>query len=386
MHLRPCRPRNSRFVRRSLDSGGARVRLRWVAMRCVAAGAIAALQAASCFAASTRAGADEALGRPKTLWSLTYENDSFVGSDRHYTSGVQIAATRRNVSLGPSFAAAIAPACRMLSCAAQSPDVVHDRIGQLIYTPERISIVRPQPDDRPWAGMLYYAREHVYVSPLGDRRTLLTGMIGVIGPGSGAAETQRRVHEVFDKGTPRGWHNQIGGELGLMAIVESRHGLGLIWSGDPGEVEAGVTGSWRVAVGNIMTFAGAGVALGIGKHLAPALPRSDRISPGAFGETRGGCGLEWLSCAAFGSVEGRVVLRNVFLDGPLFRDGPSVDRRPFVLDASLGLRFDFPRTRNVYTGAWFVSFMVTRRSPEFRAPGRRVGSQSFGSLTVGATI
>ena len=72
---------------------------------------------------------------------------------------------------------------------------------------------------------------------------------------------------------------------------------------------------------------------------------------------------------------------NVFLDGPMFRNGPSVDRRVLVADASVFARLDFPKTRR-FCGPWFVHFRATRRSPEFRST-KAVHSQSFGALTVG---
>ncbi len=369
---------NPSFATRSTRTSG----LRSIPLGCFVIESCAVLWCCPGLAQSAAAGVVHPGRTADSAWSLTYENDVFVGSDKHYTGGIELVVKRKKLVPGAVARAMLAPACRLSDCEADPLALVRDRFGQVIYTPEKISVARPQPDDRPWAGMLYYARDYEFVRDSGDSRTTFTAMIGIVGPGSGAAETQRWIHETFGKAQPRGWDNQIGAELGLMAMLERRRGMQALSFTADGGVQLNTTTHWRVAVGNLMTFAGAGATVALGKRLHKTSERDNPLSVRTVSHEDGTCLFSWLRCGVFGSLDGRLMLRNIFLDGALFRSGPSVDSRPVVVDASLGIRFDFPRTRNDYTGPWYLSFMVTNRSPEFRS-ARRATSQKFGSLTVG---
>jgi len=249
--------------------------------------------------------------------------------------------------------------------------------------------------------MLYYTREYEYVNAARDTRTMISGTVGVIGPGSLAEETQKWIHRTFSGATPRGWDNQIGGQLGLMAIVEQRQGLPFLSTANRTGVQVTTTGSWRVAVGNIMTFAGIGGTVVLGKNLEPSSakhesigtkradkphlrPLANPLDPQAASQPASTtCVFAWLKCAAFVEGEIRWVLRNVFLDGRVFSSDPSVDSKPLVADATAGVRLDFPATRSELTGPWFVRLSATRRSPEFNGRRGTAQSQSFGTVTVG---
>ena len=78
------------------------------------------------------------------------------------------------------------------------------------------------------------------------------------------------------------------------------------------------------------------------------------------------------------------MIHNAFVDGALFRSGPSADKRPLVADMLFGIKLELPRTRTSSTGPLFLQFTATQRTPEFRSPAYRVPSQRFGALTVGA--
>jgi hypothetical protein len=95
-------------------------------------------------------------------------------------------------------------------------------------------------------------------------------------------------------------------------------------------------------VGNVYTHAAAGLRLRLGSNLPedygpprirPSLPGSDYFVPK---ERR-------LGFYLFAGVEGRVVLRNIFLDGNTFRDSHSVNKKRFVGDLTLGAAVVTPR-------------------------------------------
>lgn len=327
-------------------------------------------------------------------FSFTFENDLFFGADKYYTDGVQLTIKRRPDRRADSTRAALDFVCAHFGCANDDFQTSHFRVGQLMYTPRNIAIAAPQPLDRPWAGMLYLASDYQYLSPDDTRLTTITGEVGLIGPQSRVEQTQKWIHKTFTGVPPQGWDNQIGNELGLLAAVERRYALAGIAPAYKNAVELRTNGHWRLAVGNIMTYAGAGFSVVVGKNLPKVSPREsgsivDKRTQGAglasVDDQRSGtnsCLFDWLRCTAFASVEARLMARNVFLDGPLFRDGPSVKRRPVVADVSVGARFDLTQTRSDGTGPWFIQFKATRRTPEFRSSAS-LKAQKFGALTIG---
>ena len=321
----------------------------------------------------------------ETVHFGTYENDSFFDTDRFYTNGVQLSIKRSRDRRGDFARAVTRRACRWLDCEDSVFLTSQTNYGQLMYTPRDITIAEPQPHDRPWAGLLYVEHAYALLSP--DQRTLttLSAQVGVTGPASLSEESQKLFHNILDRPEPRGWHNQIGGSLAVMASAERRTALERLSVALPGDVQLNTAAYWRVAVGNTMTYAAGGLAIVVGKDLPPVSPPppgiGNKLAQGAFGPTT--CMLKWLQCTAFGGVETRLMGRNIFLDGRLFRDDPKVKRRNFVTDLMVGTRFDFPDTRTASHGPWFLQFKVTRRSREFRSsipvPRHRVAAVTLGT-------
>ena len=94
--------------------------------------------------------------------------------------------------------------------------------------------------------------------------------------------------------------------------------------------------------------------------IRPSLPGSDY-----FDHQQG------FSAYLFGGVEGRVVGRNIFLDGNTFQDdGPSVDKNTLVGEARVGLALTYDNLRFAYTQVF--------RSQEFEGQSNQI----FGSVTL----
>ena len=341
-------------------------------------------------------------------WAVTFENDLFFKTDHYYTDGVQIA-TRTHSEHVPAELTSVV--CPLLRCGVASRYERGDKVGQLMYTPSRINIATPQPYDRPWAGLLYYANEHEWIEEDEKSRTSFTSEIGVTGPASLAEGTQKAIHRTFDGAEPRGWGNQIGGELALMAMVERRVAVRALSTAKQEGVQANTTSSWRAAAGNLMTFVGIGATVEVGKGISLTSPRNEPIQPKVLkpvlefkplqadpeaqpsatvsagsGAPDTECLFRWLQCKAAASVEGRWMLRNIFLDGRLFGDDPHVKKRPFVADVVLSVTLTFPKTRTTHVGPLFVGLSATHRTPEFRSPKFSVSSQNFAAITVGTAF
>ena len=320
---------------------------------------------------------------------FTYENDSHFYTDRFYTSGIQFSTKQSTDRRGAFARRFIGALCGWMGCTDDQLLTSQSNLGQLIYTPQDISRREPQPRDRPWGGLLYYEQAYTFISA--DQRTLttLTGQAGVSGKLSLAEPAQKLFHEMLDRPRPQGWDNQIGGTLGVMVSAERRTAVDALSTELWNDVRFNTASYWRLAAGNIQTYAAAGVAVVIGKDLPVVSPPppgiGNKVAPGATSKGAGtvACMVPWIQCTAFGSVEGRVVGYNLFLDGRLLHSDPQVRRRNFVHDLVAGTRFDFPNTRTESHGPWFVQFKITRRSREFRSsipvPRHRVAALTLGT-------
>jgi hypothetical protein len=127
------------------------------------------------------------------------------------------------------------------------------------------------------------------------------------------------------------------------------------------------------ALGNVFTYGGTGITLRLGNDLPadygpprirPRMPGSDFFKPSK--------GFGWY---LFTGVEGRIMLRNIFLDGNTFVDSHSVTREPLVGDFQLGVALTALGMRGAFT------YVV--RSPEFTAQSR---ADSFGAVTFSARL
>jgi len=322
-------------------------------------------------------------------FAITFENDVFVNSDDNYSDGVQASWARRQTA-GESGL------CRHFRCDAGQDVTLTHKIGQLMYTPTDITNPTPQPDDHPWAGMLYYQRS--YDLPISERESMtVSGLAGIIGPHALAKQAQKFIHRhITDSPDPQGWDNQIGNSLGLMAMLEQRKAVGYL-AGRPDAWSLNSAWYWRAAAGNVMTYAAVGATLRFGykqallvggdnsgistKSSAPIENRG--VRSGGPGGSGGDClGLAWLDCSVTANVELRAVAYNVFLDGRWGRDDPQVDSKVLVADTSLGLRLSLPRHQFGRFGTPFLMFQITQRSAEYRSP-KSPGPQAWVSITLG---
>ena len=325
--------------------------------------------------------------RQDTVHFFTWENDSRFLTDRFYTSGVQLSTKHATDRRGDFARDATHTVCRWMGCDASTVFTGQTNVGQMIFTPRDITRREPQPDDRPWAGYLYYEKVYTFLSQ--DQKTISTisGQIGATGPLSLAEDAQKAFHRMMDRPRPLGWHNQVGASLGVNISAEKRSARDALSFDLPGGVRFNTASYWRVAAGTVQTYAAAGLAVVIGKNLPPVSPAPPGIGNSVAAKRAGPvraatCLINWLQCTAFASVEGRLVGYNVALDGRLFGDDQDVEKRGFVYEVTLGNRFDLPRTRRVRHGPWFVQTKVTRKSPEFRSP-LGVPSHSVYAVTFG---
>ncbi len=328
---------------------------------------VAALAAIAGLAASVPAAHAEDGGQ----LTVIEENDSiFYPSDKHYTQGIRFSYLTSPLTSNDALNAPFDWFGDLPFAQSDTKARYADwGLGQSIFTPTDIHQRVPDPRDRPYAGWLYGDLSLIQES---DHRRLddLELQLGVVGPDALGRQVQNDWHiDVLGARPALGWDHQLPNEPGMVAsynrkfrfIAENAEHFGVDFIPEAG-----------ASLGNVFTYADAGAMLRIGLNLANDYG-PPRILPGQSGSDyynsdAGGP----IAAYLFIGTEGRLVARNIFLDGSTFQSSPSVDKRVAVGDASLGgaLRI----------GANFrVTYSFTERSEEFVG---QQGPDRFSSVSV----
>ncbi|MEM6972661.1 MAG: lipid A deacylase LpxR family protein [Pseudomonadota bacterium] len=297
--------------------------------------------------------------------SATFENDIFGGTDRDYTNGIRVDWISRRNDL-PFWART---ARRGLGWLTDADDwYVTYGLGQNIYTPSDISLDIPEAGDRPYAGFLYGS-----VGLVADRGDLLDTIaldVGIVGPASLAEEAQTLVHDIIGAQRPNGWDTQIENEVGFRLLWERKRRF--LWDFEPGVfgLQADAAPSFSVALGNVDTSASVGLTARLGDRLddtyGPPRVQPAVAGPGFFQPTEG---VGWY---LFAGAAGRVVGRNIFLQGNTFTDGvDGVTPNRVVGDFQGGIALQFRSVEVTYTHV-----LRTREFKDQREPAQ------FGSVNL----
>lgn len=300
---------------------------------------------------------------PNGTLTFQIENDIIAGTDRYYTNGAQI--SWLSPSSPPSFVTDVGK----LGAFLYAPEAQLRwgfGIGQMIFTPEDTTIAVPDPADRPYAGYLYGSL--AFLAYTEEVLNTFELQLGVVGPSALGKEIQNTVHDLINDNPAMGWDHQLKDEPAVNLTFD-RKWRAISLTGEVTGIGIDVTPNITVAVGNVSTYAAAGLMLRLGQNLRADFG-APRIRPAlagtAFYDKREGFG--WY---LFGGVSGRVVLRDIFLDGNSFRDGPSVDKRPLVGDLQAGA--------SVFLGATRLTYSYVVRTEEFE--GQKSNS-AFGALSL----
>lgn len=314
------------------------------------------------------AGADDGLPAGSEF-QLFIENDMLARTDRYYTNGIKLGG-------GAAFDLLQLPAAEVLrQVAPAAGGKVHLGlfVGQNIYTPRSIAVSQAQIQDRPWAAWLYLGG--VAQRARDNRLDTVEVDLGLIGPSALGNEVQSGWHRLIGSPQPMGWHHQIPNEPAFLVswLAKSKHALG-----QPAGLDVEAIPHGGVTAGTVMSLARAGGLIRLGRNMTGFGP--DTIEPGGAmlqnmrrefepGRDRA---FEWY---AFAGLDHRLVAHNIFLDGAVFRDGPSVRRRAHVYDLSLGL--------SLRHGPLRISLTRVKRSEEFFTAGSNGGRQTFDSVNLG---
>lgn len=308
--------------------------------------------------------AEEVPSSERGTLSLVYENDTFAGTDRNYTNGIDIAYLS-----APNALPAPARWFATHLMAADPGDTLYAGlgIGQSIFTPRDTEATRPLPDQHPYAGWLH-AR---FSTSVDSGKTLDTAAldVGLVGPSSGAEWVQNHVHDLMGADESKGWDNQIRDEFGFVLTYERKWRALAEWR-QAGGLGVDVMPNAAVSVGNVLTQGLLGLTLRVGQDLANDYgpPRvSPALAGAGFFAPR-----DQFSWYLFAGINGRAVAYNIVLDGNAFRDGgPSVDRKPLVAEAQAGLVMQLGRVQGAFT--------IVTRTDEFKGQGKQ---ELFGAVSL----
>jgi len=296
--------------------------------------------------------------------ALTLENDLFTGQgrDRWYTGGVQLA-----------HATEARPPPRWLQRLGRlgaGLDVGEDAlwglsVAQRVFTPADITDPEMPPADRPYAGWLSVTLGIAERTP--DSLGRLRVGLGVTGEPALAEQSQQASHELFGSDEPAGWDSQLPSEPTFQVAYDRQWRLqqGRL----AGPLQYRLNSAAGASLGTALTQAGTGLAAAVGQHLPRDYgpPRISAVPSGSpYFDSAAAAG--WYATLG---ANARLVAHNLFLDGTVFRDSPSVEREPAVTEAYAGVVAYRHRLR--------LSITWIRRSEAFTRQGE---AQAFGVATV----
>jgi len=258
------------------------------------------------------------------ILSLTFDNDALTGNDRHYTSGGHIQYQSQDDALY-DWTRSLSHFVPALGFEIQAEKWAVE-VGQQIYTPDDLRATALIKGDRPYTAWLYTraALQRRGAGPGSSLAMEWIGLdVGVVGPEALGEETQKAIHN----NEPRGWDNQLDTEI-TVGLHYLRRQLWEYRSND-----------WRLHLIPYLDATGgtADTHIGIGGQV-----RYGYNVPNEFEAAQEPTHPDW-GVYVFSGLEGRWVIRNIFLDGNTFHSSHSVDKEPLVGSASLGVGLVFKR-------------------------------------------
>lgn len=305
-------------------------------------------------------------------WSVTWENDLFSPKhqDRHYTNGLQVTKTSDNLKQFDSSNTFSWLANATKSLPAGAADQWSTRrttlsLGQIMQTPEDITIEPPDSEDTPYGGILYLGHGlEVFSENHADYFDLL---IGVTGKYSLAEQSQSFIHGLTGSTQPQGWDHQIPSSLLLNAYYSRRGFRPLVSTQNNWQFDALAYG--HIAVGNIQTDLLASAGFSLHQKAINSLGiRPGRLARGVIMPARSE-GRGWYF---YTGVSVKAVAWDVLLDGAMFRDSPSVDKKTLVGQFITNTGYKWKKFSLHYS--WVVSTPTYDRE--------RGGPDHYGSLNI----
>lgn len=309
--------------------------------------------------------------------SIYQDNDAgwqqqYKRTDRYYTHGIGVSIT--HTPLWAEGLADILPSNRYAgnsSTPSPTPPSDSDRkggktgrtgasyiIAHKMFTPENLSESELLPDDRPYAGYLYFgsAWQHAGANFLHHIQI----DIGLVGPITRASFLQKRIHDNYGGGIPQGWKHQLSNEPTVQLWLQQKWRYSFpIYSTANATAGIGfqVIPGARVGMGTVhRRFEADGIV-----RLGVNLP--DDFGPASLSDPRSAIAI---AHHVFGSylffrLTGSMVAHNLLVEGNTFESSHGLDSRPMTAKSQAGI------TLSMKLGRIFceASYSYTVETPEF---------------------
>lgn len=314
-------------------------------------------------------------------FSFYLENDTFARTDRHYTSGLRLTWISPDLTYyleHPRLPEWSHPLIDRLPFIHEPgyQRAIYLSIGQKIFTPEDTHRSDLIEEDRPYAGLAYFAIG--FQSKNTVHMDTLEFDLGVVGQHSYAEDAQTQIHEWIDSPVPRGWDNQLDDEL--VGGIVYMHKNKLMQSGLGNGFKVDVITHIGGGLGNIKTYVNAGAQFRVGWNL-PNDYGTFLIRPGCEcnvpideGDPRFFPPHRRFGIHAFTAIDTIAVFHDILLDGNTFQESHSVDKKLFTADIIAGFSFIFSRFK--------MSYAYVCRTKEFENQQK---GNIFGTITISFT-
>ena len=340
---------------------------------------LAAFVAANCILGSAHAQGREACvdGRTRLppIVNLRVDNDLLGGQDQGYSNGVQLTLVSPNLRdytddpCLPRLAQWINRYLAALQPQRYEQQNMVASFAQGIFTPSDFSRTDLIADDRPYAAALLAGLG--YNARIGDHLRTTQLQFGIVGPSARGREIQDAVHKITGSERFRGWDHQLHDEPVVRLVHERMRRFSTNHDRERGWNWDAIT-HYGGSLGNLATYANAGGEFRFGFNLpddfgsTPLRPAGENTAP-----TREPQAQYMPGAHLFLTFDARWVLYDITLDGNLFRDSHSVDKKPLVAYGGYGVAFLHRR--------WKFALARYHGTREFE--GQRV-APVFGSFTI----
>ena len=169
--------------------------------------------------------------KPSSSWAFAFDNDVLVPGhrDQDYTYGLNFTQTGKSASTASLTLnkplVAIDNWIGFGRSTLSTQETFSREIGAFGFTPEDITVSEPNPNDRPYASLVYLSSSREQVDLVDNVAWKSTLTVGALGLGV-VGELQNLAHEITSGKTAQGWDNQIsdGGELtGRYVIARQKY-------------------------------------------------------------------------------------------------------------------------------------------------------------------
>jgi lipid A 3-O-deacylase len=278
------------------------------------------------------------------FFTLTIENDLFVGEDDGYTNGIGFTFGKGpfnefNDEVLPTWLHRLSIDLYISTMENKRRGVAH-MFFQRMQTPADITREELIEDDLPYVGLLaWQGTLYAWDDRITDQLSLY---LGVVGPIAFAEQTQSFVHELTDGDDPEGWDNQIENEP--VFKIEAQRVWNLYRSeGDAGQYD--ILGLAGAGIGNLESAAKAGIAIRWGTNLRYSFPsfslQVDRqINPLSLSPEN--------DYYVFLGLRGGIVLNNILINGNTFKDSHSLPLEHYQDQISTGIVWSIGRSAFVF--------------------------------------